>query len=358
MRNRMRWMGRCMAVAGLWMVFTLAWAQRVEGDRPQAQGPYQAEVTVQGQAELQRKGGFSRALGQVLQRITGDRGVTQRPGVAQELRNAGDYVDGYDYRQDEGVSPVTGAPTYDTTLVVRFDQDKVDTLIAALGLPVWSEPRPKPVLWLAIDDGRGPRLVGLAQASAARSVLDRAKARGYKLGLPSGSAAEQAAVGAIWRGDTSVVARLSSRYEPPMQLIGKLYRSAGGWTADWTFVDKGRVLSQWSSSDADARRAMAAGADGAADALVARYAKAPVVGPPGVVRVAFTGLHGSDDYMRLSAYLQGLPVVRGFVPVTATPDTLQADLDLVSGLEGFRRMLDRDVLEDTGAVGTPTFQLH
>ena len=169
MRNRMRWMGRCMAVAGLWMVFTLAWAQRVEGDRPQAQGPYQAEVTVQGQAELQRKGGFSRALGQVLQRITGDRGVTQRPGVAQELRNAGDYVDGYDYRQDEGVSPVTGAPTYDTTLVVRFDQDKVDTLIAALGLPVWSEPRPKPVLWLAIDDGRGPRLVGLAQASAART---------------------------------------------------------------------------------------------------------------------------------------------------------------------------------------------
>ena len=354
MRN---WM-RCVAVAGLWMVFTLAWAQRVEGDRPEAQGPYQAEATVQSQGEAQRKAGFSRALGQVLQRITGDRGVMQRPGVAQELREAGDYVDGYDYRQDEGVSPVTGAPTYDTTLVVRFDQDKVDTLVSALGLPVWAEPRPKPVLWLAIDDGSGPRLVGLAQAGAARSALDRAKARGYKLGLPSGSAAEQAAVGAIWRGDTSVISRLSSRYSPPMQLIGKLYRNAGGWTADWTFVDKGRVLDQWSSSDVDARRAMAAGADGAADALFARYAKAPPSGEPGVVRVVFTGLHGGDDYMRLSGYLQGLPVVRGFAPVKATPDALEVDLDLLSGLEGFRRLLDRDVLEDTGAVGTPTFVLH
>ncbi|HSR66263.1 MAG TPA: DUF2066 domain-containing protein, partial [Xanthomonadaceae bacterium] len=88
MRN---WM-RCVAVAGLWMAMGLAWAQRVEGDRPEAQGPYQAEVTVQSQAEAQRRGGFARALGQVLQRITGDRGAAQRPGVAQELRDAADYV--------------------------------------------------------------------------------------------------------------------------------------------------------------------------------------------------------------------------------------------------------------------------
>jgi hypothetical protein len=189
-------------------------------------------------------------------------------------------------------------------------------------------------------------------------VLDRAKDRGYKLGLPSGSAAEQAAVGAIWRGDTSAVARLSERYSPPMQLIGKLYRSEGGWTADWTFVDSGRVLDQWSSSDVDARRAMAAGADGAADALVARYAKSAPVGTPGVVRVVFTGVHGSDDYIRLAGYLQGLAVVRGMAPVKATPDGLVADLDLVSGLEGFRRLLDPDVLEQTEAVQPPTFQLH
>ena len=349
---------RVAAMAGLWLVMGLAWAQRVEGDRPQAQGPYQAEVGVQSQGESQRKAGYTRALTQVLQRITGDRGVAQRPGVAQETREAADYVEGYDYRQDEGVSPVTGAPTFGTTLIVRFEQDKVDTLVAALGLPVWAEPRPKPVLWLAIDDGRGPRLVGLPQAGAARSVLDRAKARGFRLGLPSGTAAEQAAVGAIWRGDTSVIARLSSRYSPPMQLIGKLYRQAGGWAADWTFVDRGRVLDQWSSTDVDARRAMAAGADGAADALFARYAKAPPSGEPGVVRVVFTGLRSSDDYLRLSGYLQGLPVVRGIQPVHATPEALEVDLDLLSGLEGFRRLLDRDVLEDTGAVGTPTFELH
>ncbi|HET6436235.1 MAG TPA: DUF2066 domain-containing protein, partial [Xanthomonadaceae bacterium] len=108
--GRMRLAMRMMAVAGLWLVLGTALAQRVEGDRPQARGPYQAEVTVTSQAEAQRRGGFSRAMLDVLQRLTGDRAVGERPGLARELRQAGDYVEGYDYRQDEGVSPLTGAP--------------------------------------------------------------------------------------------------------------------------------------------------------------------------------------------------------------------------------------------------------
>lgn len=351
---RMAWLAGSMLAL---LVAGTASAQRVEGDRAAAQGNYQAEVTVHSQNEAERNTGFARALSVVLARISGDRSPAQRPGVGQELRNAKEYVDSYDYRQDEGISPTTGAPTYDTTLIVRFDQDKVDNMIAALGVPVWAQPRPKPVLWLAIDDGRGARLVGLPQASAARSVLDRAVDRGFKLGLPSGTAAEQAAVGAIWRGDTAAIARISSRYSPPMQLIGKLYRSSGGWTGDWIFVDNGRVLDQWTDVEPDARRAMAAGADGAADALVRRYAKAGSAGPPGIFRVTFTGIASSDDYMRLAGYLQSMPVVRHVTPVRATPEGLQVDLDLATGMSGFRRLLDDSILLDEEG-DPPTFRLR
>lgn len=249
-------------------------ALRTEGDVASAQGLYAAEVPVNSQTEQAREAGYARALAQVLEKLSGDAGVVNRPGVAQELRNARGYVDSYDFRQDQGLSPA-GAPTFRTMLVVRFVPEAVDTMVAALGLPVWAQPRPKPVLWLAIDDGSGPRLLTTGQVNAARSVLDRAEDRGYRLGLPSGGAAEQAAVGAIWRNDPAAVARASARYSPPMQLIGKLYRSGAGWTADWTFVDSGRVLATRSVSDGDARRAIASGADVAADALVQRYAKVP-----------------------------------------------------------------------------------
>jgi len=336
---------RMVGALALWLVLSMAmpgaaFAQRVEGDRAGAQGTYQAEINVNGQGENERNGGFARALSQVLGKLTGTKNVAGLPGVGQELRHARDYVESYDYRQDEGRS-ATGAPTFTTTLIVRFSQDDVDGMAAMLGLPIWAEPRPKPVLWLAIDDGRGPRLVALAQTNAARAVLDRAVERGYRLGLPAGSAAEQAAVGAIWRGDTAAIARLSSRYAPPMQLIGKLYRAPeGGWTAEWTFVDSGTVLATWTGTQPDARRAMATGADGAADALSKKYARrSTAAGEPGRYAVQIDGIRSSEDYVRVVSYLQGLPVVRGIAPMRANGDALVVELDLITGLPGLKRVL-------------------
>src|SRR5688500_8568704 len=334
------------AFRGFWLAALLlasftATAQRVEGDRAAARGPYEAEVTVNGQGEAERNTGFARALSSVLARLSGNRSVSGQPGVGQELRRAKEYVKGYDYRQDEGGGP-TGAPTFGTTLIVRFDQDEVDDLIETLGLPVWPMPRPKPVMWLGIDDGKGPRLVGLSQANAARSALNRAKERGYALGLPAGNAAEQATVGAIWRGDSAAVARASQRYSPPMQLIGKVYRSGEGWKGDWTFVDNGKVLSSWSTTDTDARRVIATGADGAADALTKRYAKRGTAGPPGTYVVSFMGIDSSDDYMRLAGYLDNLQIVRKITPQRATPEGVTLALELATGLPGFKRMATRD----------------
>ncbi len=344
-------------------------AQRTEGDRAAANGPYEAEVAVRNQTEPERRAAFGRALAATLAKVTGDRQAGSRPGVRDELAKAKDYVAGFDYRQDEGVS-ATGAPSFQTTLVVRFRQEAVDDLIDMLGIPVWPSPRPKPVLWLAIDDGSGPRLVGLGQVNAARAILDQAKARGFALGLPGGNAAEQAAVGAIGRGDTAAIASLSSRYSPPMQLIGKLSRSGAGWVADWRFVDRGKVLSTWSTSNPDARRAMAGGADGAADALFKRYAKAGSSGAPGTFRVRILGLHSSDDYLRLMGYLDRLSIVKGVRPVMATADALELDLDLATGLAGFGRIAGRGGLlspvagaapGDAGTAATPaatsTFRL-
>jgi hypothetical protein len=351
----------CVAAAALLLCAGTAAAQRTEGDRAAASGPYQAEVAVRNQTEGERNAALSRALAQVLAKVTGDREAAARPGVRAELSHARDYVAGYDYRQDEGVS-ATGAPSFQTTLVARFQREEVDDLVELLGLPVWALPRPKPVLWLAIDDGSGPRLVALGQLKAARAILDQAKVRGYALGLPGGSAAERAAAGAIWRGDTGAIAALSRRYSPPMQLLGKLYRGNGGWVADWIFVDHGRVLSTWTTTHPDARRAMAGGADGAADALFKRYAKAGSSGAPGTFRVRVLGIRSTDDYLRLAGYLDRLSIVKQVRPLAASPEALELELELATGMAGFTRIAGRDgvlsaVDGGDGDEAVPAFRL-
>ncbi|WP_343223467.1 DUF2066 domain-containing protein [Lysobacter sp. GX 14042] len=333
------------------------------GDRAGAAEMYSAEVEVNSQAEGERERGFGQALAQVLGKLSGDRSTASAPGVRSELRQAGQYVKGYDYRQDEGRS-ASGAPTFKTTLVVQFDPDRVEALAAALGLPVWPTPRPRPVLWLAIDDGSGPRLVGVPQAEAARPTLDRARTRGYQLGLPGGNAAERALVAAIWRGDAGAIRSASSRYRSPMQLVGKMYRQDGGWRADWTFIDDGEVLSQWSEDGGSPRQVLSSGADGAADALVARYAKRIEAGEAGEYHVAFTGIDSAEDYLRLSGYLQGLAVVRAIRPLQADPGRMEYRLQLASGLPGFNLMVEGDdvlvaehpagTLDDSGFGSVPS----
>jgi len=333
-------------------------AQRAVGERASAEGLYAAEVPVRSQDENERRTGFARALALVLGKLSGDLDSSKRPGVNQELRRAEHYVERFDYRQDEEAR-ASGARTFSTMLVVHFRPADVDAIVATLGLPIWPEPRPKPVLWLAIDDGRGiPRLAGLPQSNAVRPLLDRAIARGYRLGLPAGDAAEQMAVDAIWKGETATIATLSSRYNPPIQLIGKLYRSGDGWTAEWILLDNGHRLARATRKERDARLAMATGADVAADALAKRDARVATQAQPSVQRVAFTGIHDSADYVRLSAALQQMAVVRGFRPAFATPGRLEVELDLVSGLDGFRKMLDGDVLMAVEAGGVPVFQLR
>ncbi len=332
-----------------------AQAQRLEGSRASAQGAYGAEVSVRSQSAAERDTGFSRALIQVLGRITGERAPQQLPGIGEEIRKAKDYVEGYDYRQDESVSPTTGAPTYGTTLVVRFKPGMVDELASRIGVVAWPNPRPKPVLWLAIDDGSGPRLVALGQANVARSVLDRAKVRGYSLGLPQGTAAEQAIVGAIWRGDTGAVARISKTYSPPMQLIGKLQRAGSGWKADWIFVDKGRVTARSSSSDGDARRAIASGAEVAGDALVRKYLRRAPPRPaasPEPVQVVFTGVNDASDYLRLIGYLERHKQVGGILPVSALPGRAVFVLELKEGVAGFRAAAEQDGMVVAAADGS------
>ncbi len=106
----------------------------------------------------------------------------------------------------------------------------------------------------------------------------------------------------------------------------RLYRANGGWQADWVFVDNGRELNKWTSKDANAM-GDGAGADGAADALVRRYAKAgAAVGQAGTYRVVVTGINSADDYLRLAAGLREVPVVRNVTPLHASAGQLELSL--------------------------------
>lgn len=300
---------------------------------------YEGEAVVAGQEEAERQTALREALGQVLVKLSGDRSAATRPGVAEALSAAPALVEQFRYRQEVDVG--SGTPSYRQILVARFQRAGVDALLAEAGLPLWPAPRARPVMWLVIDDGRGPRLVGAAQAAAVTSLLQRAGARGLGIDLPEGTADEaELARRAVWQGESAAAGALADLSTGRPLLLGRLYRSGGGWVAEWSLQEEGTELRRWRSSEADAQRALADGADGSADALASRFALLIASGEAGSHEIEVAGLRSGGDLVQVLGYLQGLSVVRRVEPVATRGDSLRLRLDLMTGPQGFRRLVE------------------
>jgi hypothetical protein len=319
---------------------------------------YTAEVPVSSQEGREHDAALGRALAQVLVRMTGQLSAPSDPVLQRALRSAGTLSTGTEYRDAEEIAG--GVAVRRQMLAASFDPDAVDALIEAAGLPLWVGERPKPMLWLAIDDGSGPRLVSAAQITVVKPLAQRGLERGLRLLLPAGSAVEQPAADSIWRLDPAQMAVLSSRYGARVQLLGKVSRAAdGGWQADWLLAEGDAALKRWSFSDVSPQRVIASGADQAADVLAARQARVLASGAPETLVAEITGVDSEARWLALASYLQTLPVLRTYEVLEARPDTVRLRLDLAVDRARFEALLagGRQLVIDESPAATPVYRL-
>lgn len=304
---------------------------------------YRADVEMISQGAGERRSAAARALGLVLVKITGNPQAASHPVVRRAMPQAESFVTDVNATEAssdaEGNTAVGGDTVYKTKMSFAFDPGSVDALVAGAGLNYWPSPRPRPILWLAIDDGKGARLVNSRQLNVVKPLAARGLERGLRFGMPAGSAVEQAAVDTVWALNAAPMTALTARYGAQTQLLGKVFRSAGGWTADWVLSSGDAELSRWSFSDPSPQRVIASGADGAADALARRNAIAFNAGSPGPLEIQVDGIRDAGDFTRAMGYLQSLAVVQSVRVVEAGPEFLRLHLELAVGVEGFDRFV-------------------
>jgi hypothetical protein len=296
---------------------------------------YTASVPVSSQNE--KRSALGRGLAQVVVRLTGDPKAASAQVVRRAAGNVEALVTSSSWSQDS--ETVNGVPVYRTVLVANYDPDAVDSLIAAAGLRYWNGTRPKPILWLAIDDGRGPRLVTGKQTTVVKPLATRGLERGMRFLLPAGTPAEMAAVRSVVGLNPMAMQAFTARYGNDAQLLGKVYRQGGGWAADWVFTQAGVELARWSYADADPRRVIASGVDEGANALAARDSIKLDSGVAGVYAIEVAGVDTQNDYLRLMGYLETLAIVRRVGVLEAVPGQLRVQLDLSVGMKGLRTLL-------------------
>ena len=260
---------------------------------------YAAQVPVVETSGAGLDDAFSRALADVLVKLTGQRLPLANPVVREVIGSATPLVSQY---QVEGGG----------LLRVQFDPVALRRRLDAANLPVWADERPGTLIMLLGDAAPD------SAANDGQLVLDTAASRGLPvmLSLSPGGASGSAE-------DSLVVAQAeAARVGADLVLIGHRSPVSGTAAWRWTLIDSsGR--SEWQGDAAE-------GVHHVADQLAARYAVAAAASRQ--LRLEVQGVRSFADYARLQDYLRSVGVIESLSITSLQDEAILFDLIVRGGI--------------------------
>ena len=346
----MPWSRACLFLLGSACALLLATpAHAVTVDRL-----HTASVTVADQGADTRERAFREALERVLVKMAGRPGVLDQEGVDGLLDAAGEMVQQYGYeRIERSASEVAEGDTGDMgdtgdeqdeaaaepelRLNVTFAGRRIRERLEGLDIVVWGRERPEVLVWLAIDDAGGRRILDADGGSPANVALAQsAERRALPILLPLMDTEDRTRVEFvdISGGFYDTVREASQRYRASTLLVGHARRSGGAWQADWSLIGLGQRRA-WTARADSMQAVLAAGVDGATNRLAAKLAGQS--SDRRAILVEVQDVAGVGDYARLERYFSELARVESAALLRARPQTLMFDLRIKGRLEDFER---------------------
>lgn len=136
---------------------------------------YQANVVVDTQDRIQREQAIKQALQGVFLKVGGKKSVLSHEVLKKAQQMASRYVSQYRYQRIDS----------QLSLIVSFNEEKVNQLFKEANLPLWGSLRPQVLLWLIDEQGVNRSIVGSsADSIIPTSVNEFSTQRGLPIVMP------------------------------------------------------------------------------------------------------------------------------------------------------------------------------
>jgi len=273
---------------------------------------YVAEVFVTSQSSGQLNSGARAGLTQVLIRVSGANMLQQNPVIARALRKPGDYYYQYSYQATDREFQIGDQLVAARILRLRFEPSAIAQLLRSAGYPVWGSNRPSILLWLALSDEGGRRILTESDTSELGIALsNQAKLRGLPFLYPLFDLEDELLTAEIWGAFLERIEGASTRYNPDAILTARIQKNkAGQWTGSWSY----QIDQQWyefSSLAVSVEELVLDLTDILVDKLAAKYA---IDSSRNLIDFRVENITSLEDYAAVSNYLQSLtPVLDTFV---------------------------------------------
>lgn len=313
---------------------------------------YSAEAKVADESTQERSRAIRQALGKVMVKLTGDRHIKNRPSSKNILKKASSYAQQFRYRNEESaptgipdpVSPNGEIQTQELQryIRVRFDSNALEQALRQAELPVWGNPRPAVLLWLAVERNGRRALISADTLTDKSALLGGVAARrGLALRLPLMDLQDQSSlnVADIWGSYQPTIEDASKRYEHDVIITGSIVaKPGGGWSARWLIYDNDDDA-RFATSAPALDEALAEGLQRTADILADRYA--PVLSGDDMVQIEMlvSNVQSLEQYADVVNLLKQQDVVKQLVVNSVQQDQLLLDVWLRGDIAVFKRGL-------------------
>ncbi len=240
----------------------------------EVKGLFEIELIANSQSATDREQAMKQALYGVLNRILVADDISKIPAVQQALQVAQNYVRQFQYS-------LIAADEYsqsDARLIrVEFDQEALMELMRQSQVGIWSEIRPRTLVWLVVDEDGKRQFYNPDDMPELENAISLAsKIKGVPIMFPILDLEEQQkiSVSEVLSADSRNLLNVSARYEVPAIMAARIVRKDTCWQGEWAFYFDGKI-SQWNNACLPLKAAMQEGLQGAYKVLANYYGVKP-----------------------------------------------------------------------------------
>lgn len=307
------------------------------------QGLYEARVPVTDQSAAQRSAALQQAFAAVLVKVTGTRAAAG--ALVGMLGNPSQYVQQYRFEKvapDPSAPPAQAPAAPALVLWARFDTTVVNNALQGAHAPQWGAERPRTLVWLALADVPGGRVLAAADNTYLMQALaTAAQQRGVSFVFPQMDGPDKAAIGVpdLTGFNADRIRQASQRYKADAVLVGSVTPfGSGQFTAHWQLISADRIET-WDTPAGDEVLVAVDGVQTSADRFAARYAIAPGAVDLNGVPLEVDGVTSLDAYAKVLSYIGSLTPVRAVHVERVAQGSVYFSLDIHGSLDNLEAAL-------------------
>lgn len=323
-------------------------------------GLYEAEVPVPDQSAESHKQGLTRAMLEVLIKLTGDRDVQGRQVTANLTGEPEKYVQQYKYRNKPVMRGNQLTLEQQLHLWVNFNADALNRALRDYGVPQWGRVRPSTLVWLMVEEARGRRFIGLEDEAGYTAIMDsRAQSRGIALLYPlldseDGAVLKEADVRG---GFMEPVRQASQRYSADAILVGDVRQTTGEtWEGQWTAIISGEQKS-WAVQGDLPEAVLQEGIDQLTDILATRYVQSTAYQQESGIEIIVRDVNDFEQYSKILKYLSSLNSVTAVDVKAVEPGSVTFSVAAAGGELAVQRAIELGSLLQSMAGGGSPYRL-